>query len=177
MTKSVNKIAYTYLFGDTSNENIKEVVKDIDKANQNKEIDEIVLVMNSWGGYFYASFGLFDHIRFSKKPIDIIAEGTCQSCAVMILQAGRKRFSMPNTVFMIHPSSNKIEDSLSFKNFIAESEQYKVDHDLFVELTISRCGMGKKEFEALYEPQRFLTPEQALKLGKNGLIDEILSVN
>ncbi|MFS8131148.1 MAG: ATP-dependent Clp protease proteolytic subunit [Candidatus Dojkabacteria bacterium] len=170
----MSKIGYTYLFGETTMENIKEVVKAIDEFNQNKDITEINLVMNSWGGPLYPGFGLFDHIKDSKKPIDIIVEGTAMSCAVMILQAARKRFAKKHTIFMVHPSNFTTESKYSHKHFMSEAEQYNKDHELFISLSIDRSGIDPLEFEKIYEPQKYLTAEEALKFGKNGLIDEIM---
>ena len=73
---------------------------------------------------------------------------------------------------MVHPSNNSLGDN-DYQEFLAIVDQYKKNHDLFVRLTIERAGISRVDFERLYEPRRYLTPEEALRIGKNGLIDKI----
>ena len=145
--ESKSPIFYTRLVGMVEDKSIKDVMKDIDHANSH------------------------DHIKASKKPVDIIAEGYCMSAGVMILQAGRKRISRPHTSFMVHPSNYSQEDRKPYSEFLSMVEEYKRNHDLFVKLTIDRSGMSKSEFEKLYEPRKYLSAENARELK---LIDEIL---
>lgn len=168
------KVYYTRLTGEIHYDSIKKVSEDIDKANSDEKSDEITLSLTSTGGLFYPSFALFDHIKRSKKPVDIVAEGVCQSCAVMVLQAARRRFSTLNTIFMVHPSVFKFEERKSYDEAISRIEQYKLDHERFVRLSIERSGIKREEFEKLYKPMKYLTPDEALKFGKYGLIDEII---
>ncbi|MBI4130283.1 ATP-dependent Clp protease proteolytic subunit [Candidatus Roizmanbacteria bacterium] len=174
--KTPQRIFYSRLIGGITDETVREVVKDIDTANTDKKIHRIVLTVASNGGQLYPAFALYDHIRASKKPVDIVAAGYCMSAAVMILQAGRKRLSYPHTVFMVHPSAYKLDERRSYREFMMMVDSYKKEHDLFVELTIERSGMTKIEFEKIYEPRKYLTPEEAKKLGKHGLIDEIVKL-
>ncbi len=164
---------YTLLVGVVEPKSVREVMKDIDQANAHeKEVKRVMLTIMSPGGWLYDGFALYDHIKASSVPVDIIAEGYCASSALMIMQAGRKRIARPHTSFMVHPSSHRQEESEPYEEFLSIVEQYKRNHDLFVKLTIERSKMDRKQFEALYEPRKYLSPEEALKLG---FIDEILS--
>lgn len=173
--KYKSKIIHTRLVGHINYDLIKDPLKAIDEANEKPEIEKVVLTIVSGGGFFYPSFALFDHIKASKKPVDIIAAGNCMSCAVMILQAGRKRLSYSNTVFMVHPSHFNQEDNKPFYESMKVVDQYKINHEKFIELTITRSGISKAEFEKLYNPIKYFTPKEALSFGPNGLIDEILT--
>src|SRR5258708_40010619 len=97
-------VFYTRLVGKVEEKSIKEVMEDIDTANSQEFVKEIILTITSTGGRLYDGFALYDYIKASKKPIDVIAAGYCMSAAVMIMQAARKRTSLPNTSFMVHPS-------------------------------------------------------------------------
>jgi ATP-dependent Clp protease, protease subunit len=169
--ESKSPIFYTRLVGMVEDKSIKDVMRDIDHANSHDHIKEVILTISSKGGWLYDGFALYDHIKASKKPIDIIAEGYCMSAAVMILQAGRKRISRPHTSFMVHPSNYSQEDRKPYSEFLSMVEEYKRMHDLFVKLTIGRSGMNKSSFEKLYEPRKYLSAENAKDLK---LIDEIL---
>lgn len=169
--ESKSPIFYTRLVGMVEDKSIKDVMKDIDHANSHDHIKEIILTISSKGGWLYDGFALYDHIKASKKPIDIIAEGYCMSAAVMILQAGRKRISRPHTSFMVHPSNASQEERKPYSEFLLMVDEYKRNHDLFVKLTIDRPGISRSVFEKLYEPRKYLSAEQAKELK---LIDEIL---
>lgn len=172
---STNKspVYYTRLVGKVDDASVKEVMKDIDTANSLDYVKEIRMTLTSTGGWLYPAFALYDHIVASKKPVDIIAEGYCMSAAVMILQAGRKRISRPHTSFMIHPSSYNQDDKKPYSEFLEVVGEYKRNHKLFVKLTIARPGASRKEYEAIYEPRKYLTPQEAKKFGKYGLIDAV----
>jgi ATP-dependent Clp protease, protease subunit len=169
--ESKSPVFYTRLVGMVEDKSIKDVMRDIDYANSHDHIKEIVLTISSRGGWLYDGFALYDHIKASKKPVDIIAEGYCMSAAVMILQAGRNRLSRPHTSFMVHPSSYSQEDRKSYSEFLSMVDEYKKMHDLFVKLTIERSGMDRLKFEKLYEPRKYLSAEQAKELK---LIDKVL---
>lgn len=68
-----NNKVFTRLIGEVNFESVKEVMKDIDLANNNAYIKEIILTICSYGGLLYLAFALYDHIKASKKPVNIIA--------------------------------------------------------------------------------------------------------
>jgi ATP-dependent protease ClpP protease subunit len=169
--ESNSPIFYTRLVGMVEDKTVRDVMRDIDHANSHDHIREIRLTISSKGGWLYDGFALYDHIKASEKPVDIIAEGYCMSAGVMILQTGRKRISRPHTIFMVHPSSYTQEDKKPYSEFLLMVDEYKRMHDLFVKLTIGRSGMNRMSFEKLYEPRKYLSAENAKELK---LIDEIL---
>ena len=167
-----SSIFSTRLVGNIDEETVKDVIEDLNIANSKAYVTSILFTLVSYGGDVLYSFALYDHIRALKKPVDIIVEGMCMSAAVMILQAGRRRVARPHTVFMVHPTITSLEEK-SYPEFISIADQFKRNHDLFVQLSIERSGMTRDEFEKIYTPRRYLTPEEALHFGKFGLIDEI----
>jgi ATP-dependent Clp protease protease subunit len=163
----------TRLMGQINSYSVKEVMKDIDKANEEDEVDEIKMLLGSGGGSIYDGVALYDHILASEKPIDIVAAGNCMSAAVTVLQAGRKRLSYPHTTFMVHPSSFGMERK-SFDDAVETFDQYKKLHYSFLDLTLERSGMKREEIESMYNPKKYFTAQEALQMGPNGFIDEIV---
>ena len=98
------KIRRIQLVGRIDDSSVGGAMRDIDSANENKDIQAIKLVLASGGGSIYDAIALHDHIKASEKRVDILAAGYCMSAAVTILQAGEKRLSYPNATFMIHPA-------------------------------------------------------------------------
>jgi ATP-dependent Clp protease, protease subunit len=163
----------TRLIGPINSSSVGDVMRDIDYANEQQEFQGIKMVLGSSGGSIYDAITLYDHIRASEKPVDIIAAGHCMSAAVTILQAGDKRLSYPNTTFMIHPASYSTgQDNLDGVKL--KLSQYEKLDETFFELTRKRAGISKEEWEKLYDPIKYFTAEEAKRMGPNGLIDDIV---
>ena len=62
----------------------------------------IKLYINSTGGDVYSGYGLISAITSSLTPIYTINQGTCASMAFLIFIAGNKRYSMKNSMFLMH---------------------------------------------------------------------------
>jgi ATP-dependent Clp protease, protease subunit len=163
----------TRLVGEVNDSTTKELLKDIDEANSKEDVDLIKVTLTSGGGSLQCGFAIYDHIRFSEKPVDIWAAGYCMSAAVMILQAARERISYPHTVFMVHPSRYKIEETRAYEEVEEMVNQYKRNHQTFLDLSIQRSGMSRTRFHRLCKAFWYMTPEEAKKFGKRGLIDRI----
>ncbi|MBI3888074.1 ATP-dependent Clp protease proteolytic subunit [Candidatus Microgenomates bacterium] len=170
--KDAKNIYYIHLVGEIEETRVAKTVEELDIGNAKEYVDEIRLTLVSYGGDLLYGMALYQHIKSSKKPVTIVTEGVCMSVAVTILQAANLRVSRPQCVFMVHPSITTLEER-SYPEFISMVEQFKKTHDVFVDLTIKRSGMEKNEFESIYNPRKYLTPQEALEFGKFGLIDEI----
>lgn len=168
-----NTCYYTQLIGEVTDTKVTKLVEDLNRANADSTFSDIVITLMSYGGDILFGIGLYDQIKASTKPITIIAQGVCMSIAVTILQAATNRFARANTLFMVHPSISSLEER-SYPEFISIVDQYKKNHDLFINLTIGRSGMTKDEFESIYNPRKYLTPLEARHFGRFGLIDQIL---
>ncbi len=71
----------------------------------------ITVIINSQGGSADSGFGIYDMLRFVKPPIITITAGLCASAAIVIFLAGDKgkRYSLPNSRFLIHqPSTSAV---------------------------------------------------------------------
>lgn len=71
----------------------------------------ITVIINSQGGGADSGFGIYDMLKFVKPPVITLTTGLCASAAVVIFLAGEKdkRFSLPNSRFLIHqPSTSAV---------------------------------------------------------------------
>lgn len=170
------QIYYTHLVGTIDEGSVKHVIEELSLANAKEYVDEIRLYLVTYGGDLLYAFALYDHIKSSKKPVDIVAEGTCMSAGVMILQAARKRYATTNTLFMVHPSITHVEEK-SYQEFLQIVDQYKKNHDRFIKLSVDRSGIDRDEFEKIYNPRKYLNAHEARVFGKNGLIDEVIEID
>lgn len=166
--------SHLVLSGDINFESAREILHGIHHANTYDEVEKIVITMNSAGGDLYSAFAIYDQMKASKKPVDIIAAGCCMSAAVLILQAARKRYARKHTIFMVHPPQFSIGDYTPYREFQRISDTYSRNFHLLLELIAKRVGMTVEEMETYSTPIQYVDAEAALKIGKNGFIDEVV---
>ena len=176
MNKSTKSKKFTqniYLFGHINFDSAKSVIQEIDLANKNEECENILITICSGGGSLVSAFAICEHIRLSKKSVNCLATGWCCSAAIVVLQFGQERIATEITRFLLHPSSHNAED-MSYEELKRYTEHAEIQYQQFVNLTIGRCGISKLEFEKQCTPVKMLTAQEALKFGKNGLVDKII---
>lgn len=88
-------------FGVISVATVKNQIEKLDK-----DVEEIVLHINSVGGALYEAYAIFDYLSSIGKPFVTKAEGTVASAATVIFLIAKRREITRNTVFLIHPPSN-----------------------------------------------------------------------
>ncbi|HRN70392.1 MAG TPA: ATP-dependent Clp protease proteolytic subunit [Candidatus Woesebacteria bacterium] len=159
-----------YLFGEITYETAQTVMSGIDSANANDEYSDILLIICSYGGYNLPAFALYEKISSSQKEITTKATGTCQSSAVVVLQAGHKRLATEKTIFMLHQIDSPIQNP-TFSELQKESEHMKRMNDLFIELTVSKSNITKEDFEKQTKNTLYLSAQEAFS---QGFIDEII---
>ena len=81
----------------------------------NDEKSPITVYINSPGGSADSGFAIYDALRFFKPPVRTVVTGLCASAAVMIYLAPPKerRFSLPNSRFLLHQPSTYVQGSAS----------------------------------------------------------------
>lgn len=164
--------SYIYLFNEINFENVKTAIQEINKANLDDKTDKILITISSGGGLLNPAFALCEYIQLSKKPVSCLATGYCASAAVTILQCGQRRLATSNTRFMLHSSNHRFERG-SYEEFVQYQLQVDFLHQQFIDLTINRSGLSEQEFTKLL-PMKYLSAQEALKIGAQGLIDQIL---
>lgn len=163
-----------YLTGEINYDSVNYILQHIDQANNDEKVDEIELKICSHGGSLRGGFAIYDAIKLSKKPVNTAAYGHCGSVAITILQAGNIRKATKNTTLFIHPSNMSVEQAIPFEEYIRVTDDYKSNHNKFMQLSSSRCGLSAFDFEKYATPSKYMTAQEALEFGENGLIDEIL---
>ena len=140
----------------------------------------IYIVLNSPGGDVFQGFAIYNFIKaFVNKGIEIniIGVGNVASMATVILQAATRRLSLPQTQFMIH----QISQSSLFPeevNMAEESvDEGKRINRIALAIIANRIGMNLDELIASSKKKNcWYSAEAAQQLGKNGLIDEIITI-
>jgi ATP-dependent Clp endopeptidase proteolytic subunit ClpP len=141
----------------------------------------IAVVLNSPGGETNQGFAIYDTLRMialDGRQVNILCMGQVASMATFILQAGTRRFSLPHTQFLIHEVSQftfgdeKVSDG---EERVGENRRINT---VVMNVIANRIGMNPDELVKLSKKKDYwLDAGDALKLGKNGLIDEITERN
>ena len=137
----------------------------------------ILVVLNSPGGQANQGFAIYDVLRIivlGGRTVNILCMGNVASMATFVLQAGTKRFSLPHTQFLIH----EVSQFTFGEEKVSEGEE-RVGENRRINTVVmngiaKRIGMDPIELVKLSKKKDYwLSADDALKLGENGLIDEI----
>lgn len=75
--------------------------------------EEILLHINSGGGYVSSGLALINAIKSSEIPINTIVDGQCLSMAFIIFICGSYRYCYKSSTFMHHPTSYGLSGSFN----------------------------------------------------------------
>src|SRR3989344_7358256 len=141
----------------------------------------IWIVLKSPGGDVAEGFAIFDLIKAltaTGREVNILGVGYVASMAPAIMQAGTKRYSLPNTQFLVH----QIRQTLPFFQQEEVNEgrerQQEMDriNDIVMKMIADRAGMSLDEIKRLSEKKNYwVNADDAKKFGTHGLIDEVVS--
>lgn len=136
------------------------------------------VVINSPGGDVYSGLAIHDlfmMMRHQGLEVYTVAYGVVASIAMPILQAGTRRFSLPNAHMVIHqvslhglsgPEINQLDDEV--KNTMRVNNR-------ILKIIAERCGVTEEKLAGDSNKKDVLfSPEEAMGYGSHGLIDEII---
>lgn len=106
------------------------VTDDAEYLIDQKFIEPIKLVIDSYGGDIYAMWTLYDAMCMLNRPIHTIGLGKVMSGSVLLLAAGKKgeRIAGRNTTFMVHAGSvealsGKAHEALEYIKHVKSMDQ------------------------------------------------------
>lgn len=151
-----------------------------DKGIPTEKRKPIYLYISSPGGSVYDGLGLCSAIQTSKTPIYTINLSECCSMGLAIFICGTKRYTMPNSVFLMHEGyvsaadvSTKAKDRIDFDAGTL-SEHMK-------DIILNHTKLTKKMYNEKYRQEWYFLPETAKKygftdyiIGEDCELDEIL---
>lgn len=124
----------------------------------------IILYINSPGGNVVDGYGLIDALLTSKTPVYTVNLAQCSSMGFLIFIAGKKRYAMPHSQFLMHDgqsfgfdSTAKLKDRIEFETIELESmtKKYILDH----------TNMTDQFYDEKYRMEFYFLPQKAKELG------------
>lgn len=151
-------------------ENILDINR-VDRDIKPEKRKPIRLYINSPGGDLVEGMALLSAIKLSKTPVYTINMGQWASMSFLIGIAGHKRFSLPNTTFLMHDgtsgafgSTSKVQDRIEFEK--------RFETEVIKKHVLAHSNMKAVDYDALARVELYMLPEDALE---RGFIDEIVT--
>lgn len=133
---------------------------------------DIILYLNTPGGYVSAGLAIYDTIQHIKPNVSTICVGSCISMGAILLAAGTKgkRFALPNSRIMMHQPSGGAGGQSS--DIQIHAKEIVKTRETLVEILSKHSGRDADSIRSKIDRDFFMSPEEALEFG---LIDEIFS--
>ena len=170
MMKRMLKTRSILVFEPVSDKLARRVQSTLLLLQQDDEKAPITVYINSPGGSADSGFAIYDSLRFFKPPIRTVVNGLCASAAVMIYLAAPKerRFSLPNSRFLLHQPSTMAYGSASDIEINAEEiVKLRVRYN---EIVGKECGKTMEQVTKDADRDFWLSPEEAAKYGLVGKV-------
>ncbi|HLF92142.1 MAG TPA: ATP-dependent Clp protease proteolytic subunit [Planctomycetota bacterium] len=137
---------------------------------QQDEKAPITVYVNSPGGAADSGFAIYDALRYFKPPVRTVVNGLCASAAVMVFLAAPKerRFSLPNSRFLLHQPSTFVQGSASDIEISAE-EIVKL-RQRYNQIVSAETGKSADQVTRDADRDFWLSPEEAKQYGLVGKV-------
>ena len=142
--------------------------------NENPKKD-ITLYIHSPGGHVTAGLAIYDTMQYIQPDVSTVCVGMAASMGAVLLAGGAKgkRFALPNSEIMIHQPLGGMEGQAS--DLEIHARHILGTKKRLNEIIAHHSGASLSQIERDTDRDRFLSPEDAKKYGKLGLIDAIVA--
>ena len=133
--------------------------------DQDSGTKPINLYVNSSGGDVDAGFAIFDLARFISAPVRCISTGLTASAAIIVLLAAPKerRFSLPNSRFLMHQPSTGVRGSTA--DIQIEANEILKIRKRINELIAEETGQSVEKVDADTRRNYWISAEEAKQYG------------
>lgn len=142
------------------------------KINDDPDSDEVILNIDSPGGYVDIAWAIHDYLRTIDKPITAKINGMCASAATIIALAADKIEMTQNSKFMIHlPWTYTAGNSDELSEVV---ENLKVEENKIARLYADVTGRNIRAMMKLMKQAEFWDAEKAKD---EGFVDVVKATN
>lgn len=143
----------------------------MDRLDQLKENDEIVVRVNSPGGFAFEGIAIYNALVRHPAKITISVDGLAASAASIVAMAGDRIKIVDNGAIMIHdPWGISIGTA---DDMIAEAEALETIAKGLVNTYAARTGQSKADVRKWMKKETWFTADEAKK---NGFADEVIKL-
>lgn len=133
--------------GRIDEETSREVIRALLNLEKADPTAEIIIYINSYGGYVDDAMAIYDTMNFITNDITTVCIGKAMSAGALLLSAGKKgsRYITPNSRIMIHKvQGGTVGDSDEIE---VEADEIKRMNIQFLNIMAKNCGMTIKQLE------------------------------
>ncbi len=133
---------------------------------------DILLLISSPGGSVFHGLSLYNFLTKAPINIETCNFGSIDSIACVVYCAGEKKYSLPNTRFLLHSISFNVRGDARFeeKKLKEIVNGLKMDRENISEIISKNCKKTQKEIEEIMLEGNTYNSKEAKSFG---LIDEI----
>lgn len=169
--RQVLKTNLIILSGRLTEEKTGDITEQLIEMNGDRKFEKILLAVNSGGGPVYQAFAIYDIVRALRKPVYTVLLGMAHSAAVVVMQAGIKRYALPNGDIFIHEVGTDYKDRLTADDLECEHRNLKTVQNRMLKILSEKTGKTVEEILGDCKNSMTFEVEEALSYG---LIDEVL---
>ncbi len=143
------------------------------ESEDNKK--DITIYVNSPGGSVSAGLAIIDTMNFIKPDVSTMCTGMAASMGAMILMSGErgKRFILPHSEVMIHQPLGGTQGQAS--DIAIHAEHILKTKKTLYEMIVDCTGQDYEQVVKDCDRDNFISAEDAVKYGKYGLVDKVVS--
>ncbi len=158
-------------FVQTNSDTVNALIQVVDNQLRSGA-KKIVLLISSIGGETTSAFTAYNYLRGIPAQVTTFNIGNVDSAATVLYCAGKNRYSLPGTRFLIHGVSvmappNSALDATALQTQLAIVEN---QNQMIARVLSASTHKKQPEIESILRGQAILTPEQAKEWG---VADEI----
>ena len=165
------KARTVHVNGEVNTELAEKVIGQLIVLNSQSH-DPIKVIITSQGGHVDSGYAILDIMRLIQSPVITIGAGWVASIGVPILFGGDKgkRFSLPNTRFLIHQHSGGAGGQAS--DIRIEAQEILKIRERLNELIALETGQDVEKIASDSDRNFWMNAEEALEYG---LVTEIIT--
>ena len=154
-----------YLSGEISEFVAQEINIEMIKLQRDDPLDDITMIVDSYGGDLFAAFSIVDMMEMITCDIQTICIGKAMSAGQFIFSSGTKgkRYMSPHSRLMLHSPSAGMEGSVP--DIEIEIEELQRNRDLCVHHISKHSNLDEKATRELINRNAYLNAEESIKMG------------
>lgn len=152
----------------------------LDKGIKSEERQPITLYINTNGGSLYSANSLISLIENSITPVHTVNLGRCFSAGFLLFIAGKKRYALDNSIFLLHEGQNG-DINATGKYFDRAAFEKNVIEKKVKEYVLDKTSITSKMYDRNYRVEWYMDSDKAKELeacdyiiGEDCTLEEIL---
>ena len=166
--------AFIKIFSGLSVSDVTRLWNDLVILEENTDIRDVNLYINSPGGDAFAGLALADQIeRATKKGFTMTAHasGIIASAAVPVFAVCKPRYAAPGTIFMVHEAALWKWPGRETASMIrSQNELMNLLQERYIDKLVKNSNLSKTDWECLEKETTWFNTDKAVEWG---LVDSV----